>query len=95
MFNIGDRVIATTDCDDNLNIVGIVGTIRCMGSSSTHLGVEFDNDVGGHDGFGTAICNGKSGHCWYVNENELDFVNYLKGEDLLKILEGNRYGCWR
>ena len=89
MFNIGDRVIATTDCDDNLNIVGIEGTIRCMGSSSPNLGVEFDIDVGGHDlGIGTV----KYGHGWFCHASILQPIlskRKLIAQDLLKILENN------
>ena len=90
MFNIGDRVQVSIAVG-NYCLRNQYGTIivRNRMESYNYL-VEFDNDVGGHDGFGTTICNGKSGHCWYVNENELDFVNYLKGEDLLKILEGKQ-----
>lgn len=90
MFNIGDRVQVST----------AVGKYCLWNQYGTIIGrnrmepydylVEFDNDVGGHDGFGIGICNGKDGHCWYVNENELDLINYLKGEDLLKILEGKQ-----
>lgn len=89
MFNIGDRVIATTDCDDNLNIVGIEGTIRCMGSSSTSLGVEFDINVGGHD-LGIGIV--KYGHGWFCPKSILQPIlskRKLIAQDLLKILENN------
>lgn len=88
MFNIGDRVQVSIAVG-RYYLRNQYGTIidRHRIEPYDYL-VEFDNDVGGHDGFGIAICNGKAGHCWYVNENDLDFVNYLKGEDLLKILEG-------
>lgn len=89
MFNIGDRVIATTDFDNNPNIVGIEGTIRCYGTSSGRCGVEFDIDVGGHD-----LCIGtvKYGHGWYCPESILQPIlskRNLIAQDLLKILENN------
>ena len=87
MFNIGDRVIATTEFDNNPNIVGIEGTIRCYDSS--RYGVEFDIDVGGHD-----LCTGtvKYGHGWYCPESILQPIlskRKLIAQDLLKILENN------
>lgn len=90
MFNIGDRVQVSTVVGNYClrNQYGIIIS-RHRVTPDEYL-VEFDNDVGGHDGFEFATCRGKAGHCWYVNKNELDFVNYLKGEDLLKILEGKQ-----
>lgn len=90
MFNIGDRVIATADFDNNPNIVGIEGTIRCYGTSSSgRCGVEFDIDVGGHD---LSISTVKFGHGWYCPESILQPIpskRKLIAQDLLKILENN------
>ena len=90
MFEIGDRVQVSTTVG-NYCLRNQYGTIIGRnGMEPYDYLVEFDNDVGGHDGYERATCNGKDGHCWYVYENELDLINYLKGEDLLKILEGKQ-----
>lgn len=90
MFNIGDRVRVSAAVG-NYCLRDQYGTIigrHSMGPDE-YL-VEFDNDVGGHDGFEFATCRGKAGRCWYVYETMLGSINYLKGEDLLKILEGKQ-----
>ena len=89
MFNIGDRVIAIADFDDNPNIVGIEGTIRCNGCGRGTWGVEFDIDVRGHDlGIGTV----KYKHGWFCHESILQPIlskRNLIAQDLLEILESN------
>ena len=87
MFNIGDRVRVSTAVG-NYCLRDQYGTIigRHSMEPDEYL-VEFDNDVGGHDGFEFATCRGKAGRCWYVYETRLGSINHLKSEDLLKILE--------
>ena len=70
-LKIGDRVriVSVTPIDeaDGVKIVdGMTGTVKEV--DETEVGVEFDDDVNGHDGF----WEGKDGHCWYVEPKYLE-----------------------
>ena len=87
MFEIGDRVQVPT-CVGNYCLRDQYGTI--IGnheSSSDEYLIEFDNDIGGHDGYEFGTRKGKDRHCWYVYADNLVLINRLQSEDLLKILE--------
>lgn len=64
-LKIGDRVrvISVTPIDeaDGVKIVdGMTGTVKEL--DETEVGVEFDDNVNGHNG----LWGGKDGYCWYV-----------------------------
>ena len=64
-LEIGDRVrvISVTPIDeaDGVKIVdGMTGTVKEV--DETEVGVEFDDNVNGHNG----LWGGKDGYCWYV-----------------------------
>lgn len=67
-FSIGDRVKSTEKCAHNG--AGEIGTVRYV---CHYIGVEWDNDVWGHDGLGEYIC--KNGHGWNVMEHEIERIN--------------------
>ncbi len=78
-FKIGDRVriVSVTPIDeaDGVKIVdGMTGTVKEV--DETEVGVEFDDDVNGHDGF----WEGKDGHCWYVEPKYLEKIGETKEE---------------
>jgi hypothetical protein len=60
-FRIGDRAIYVVNDPRRL---GKVGTI--INNSGTHL-IEFDEEVGAHDGNGTC----RDGHGWYCSPTSL------------------------
>ena len=70
------------------DIAGTVIDISCKQANYDCL-VEFDEDVGGHDGLGWGSCAGKDGHCvWYdakdleeIQEDAPDPENYDIGYD--------------
>lgn len=77
-FNIGDRVILKKDYDG----IGLTEAKRgykgkIVGGTGTTLCVEFDKNVGGHDGNGYGV-KGKKGHCWWFTktafENSFDLI---------------------
>lgn len=64
-LKIGDRVkvIPESDLrgvDGNKIVIGKTGTVK--GFTRTRVGVEFDDNVNGHNG----LWGGKDGYCWYV-----------------------------
>lgn len=78
-MNVGDRVIVI-DSPIDAFINGETG--RVLGVFDDMALIEFDNDIGGHDGGG----GGKYGHCWYCYSEYVQLLQRRKGEDLLKIL---------
>ena len=73
MFGIGDRVrvVSVTPIDeaDGVKIVdGMAGTVKEV--DETEVGVEFDDDVSGHNG----SWGGKDGHCWWVEDKYLEKI---------------------
>lgn len=72
----GDRVVCIKIHDGKDEIVGKVGTIIYLLSNGEGVCVEYDENIGGHDGPGTG--RGKLGHCW---------VCYARGEKIFKFLQ--------
>lgn len=76
MFVVGDRVIAIRDHPDGNGriTIGSTGTVCDLSHRLGHIGVRWDDKVGGHD------CRGSCDrpHGWYVSiyDIQLDF-----GED--------------
>lgn len=81
-MNVGDRVVAINIMVESTLLDGESGTIIQIFDNDMIL-VEFDNDVGGHDGGGM----GEYGHCWYLYSENVQPLRRCRGEDLLKILE--------
>ena len=47
--------------------------------------VEFDDNMGGHDGLGKGSASGRHGHCWYVPADDLEVVNDYQIPDKISI----------
>ena len=61
-FKVGDRVryAGAPDCGGSLKR-GMEGKVITLGQS--FIGVEWDDNIGGHSG---TDVDGKNGHCWNV-----------------------------
>lgn len=67
-FKVGDRV-KLLHARWGRTKVGDLGTIIFFDAEDNTIGIEFDNECGGHD------CGcGKDGHCWWVDKTELELV---------------------
>lgn len=66
---VGDRVVSTSGvgCKE---VVGVKGTIKVVDGENSFL-AEFDEDVGGHDGWGVVT----SGRGWWCNKYETNLVD--------------------
>lgn len=71
-WNIGDRVVSTTNCPDGnpTIVVGFTGTICAING---RIGVCWDEPIeNGHD----CACDGKGhcelGHGWWMYENQIE-----------------------
>lgn len=72
-FKKGDRVICKSGAfyDEAVGKIGtVLGTNKC-GS----IGVQYDENIGGHNCGGFNIPSGKSGHCMWSNEGNLELVS--------------------
>lgn len=71
-FNIGDRVVMVDrDRSDKIRLLvnGSVGTVRKFAASSRgDVGVEWDDNIGGH----TLGGNVRDGHGWWVYAESLE-----------------------
>lgn len=76
-FKGGDRVKCVASAV--FNELYEVGTI--IDKMAYHWLVEFDNDIGGHNGLYDTVCKGKQGHCVYQVNDALVLVT-----DFQKIL---------
>lgn len=78
-FKVGDRVRATENCGLCWKTKGEIGTVRIMSSPLGNVGVEFDNDVDGHDFDGKCTC--KRGHGLWVSPEHLEPISKFKVGD--------------
>lgn len=75
-FNVGDRVVAITDCpnDGRYILRGYLGSVCDVhhDSGGYTFGVDWDDLIGGHR------CNGNcpSGHGWYVHGDEIELFDW-------------------
>ena len=89
-FKTGDRVQATKSYD----VSGRWGITMKPGDKGVVIDVDpadwqpylvqFDNNMGGHDGFGVRGVRGKDGHCWFLSEDHLapeDERGYVPNEE--------------
>lgn len=86
-FQVGDRVrFIKKDYEiSDINIVNELGVIRETGTGASSVLVEFDNNIGGHDGGG----KGKDGHCWWVM-NSSEYLELVDNKDAKEINVGDR-----
>lgn len=72
-IKVGTRVICVKAWDGNERAIFEVGTVFKIDTDSSYL-VEFDRDIGGHDGDGLH----KDGHCWcFYPEDNHEILEYL------------------
>jgi hypothetical protein len=80
-FSVGQRVQAAVNSPDgNANIlIGDTGTIVCVLTpyARYEVLVNFDKNVGGHDGLSGTPCAGmaQSGHGWYMSRTEFQVIS--------------------
>lgn len=75
-FEVGMRVRCIKDgASESTGLrAGDTGTVRALAPGTrTPIGVEWDRDVGGHDGNVRFKC--AKGHGWYVEENEIEPIS--------------------
>ncbi len=86
-FKVGDRVrFIKKDYEiSNIKIVNELGVIREAETGASSVLVEFDNNIGGHDGGG----KGKDNHCWWVM-NSSEYLELVGNKDAKEINVGDR-----
>lgn len=78
-FNVGDRVVYVGYSNESLVPKGSVGTVVLLAGG--FVGVEFDDNIGGHS-FGLkegVKC--KAGHGWYVYPDSIEPIKEYADED--------------
>ena len=82
-FKIGDRVEVIGEPIDGKNLFGEMGKVVAFGidfdalfDETDLIGVEFDNNILGHDCCG----DGKDGHCWWVGRKYLEKIEDTEEE---------------
>ena len=91
-FKVGDRVKCIKDWCGNRKIVNEVGTIVYINWDTVWVGVEFDNDVGGHGGLISYNSN-KHGHCWNMDISCIELVKEEPKKPEHKYKVGDRVKC--
>ena len=71
-FKVGDRVVGVCKAFD-WDIKDVAGTVRSIDCES--IGVEFDKNIGGHDGFSYGM-SCKDGHGVYVLPRQIKRINH-------------------
>lgn len=86
-FQVGDRVrcIKKNYEIGGINIVNELGVIREAETGASSVLVEFDNNIGGHNGGG----KGKDNHCWWVM-NSSEYLELVDNKDAKEINVGDR-----
>lgn len=86
-FQVGDRVrcIKKDYKIGGINIVNELGVIREAETGASSVLVEFDNNIGGHDGGG----KGKDNHCWWFM-NSSEYLELVDNKDAKEINVGDR-----
>ena len=85
-MKVGDRVRVTGEASGK-EFHGETGTVRAI-AGYPPIGVEFDNNINGHDGREHFKC--KNGHGWYVYEHNLieDKPAFKAGDSVKVIADG-------
>lgn len=68
-FNVGNRVRCIYEVDFNDRVMGQLGTIRYI--EGEIIGVEFDENIGGHEGIHGGM---PYGYGWDCREEDLELV---------------------
>jgi hypothetical protein len=76
-FKVGDRVRCIGIVFGYTIINNRCGKIINSKNSNTRFLVEFDENIGGHDGANSWI-KGKDGHCWWVDDKYLELAETPK-----------------
>ena len=86
-FQVGDRVrcIKKDYKIGGINIVNELGVIREAETGASSVLVEFDNNIGGHDGGG----KGKDNHCWWFM-NSSEYLELVDNKNAKEINVGDR-----
>ena len=71
-FKVGDRVVGVCKAFD-WDVKDLTGTVRSI--NSTSIGVEFDKNIGGHDGFSYGM-SCKDGHGVYVLPSQIKRIKH-------------------
>ena len=73
-FEVGDRVVAIAEHDDNTSIIGVAGTVLAVESYGTYA-VEYDERISnGHDLNGKC----KDGYGWFTDGECLELLNEIE-----------------
>lgn len=90
-FKVGDRVRAVKSCTGNTLIINKTGTIKLFAGNGD-LGVEFDENICGHDLHVWGRC--KDGHGWYCPDDILEpaYENIKVGKKYLVKCFGKENG---
>lgn len=83
-YKVGDRVMSNENSVYEEKMFNKTATIIGIQSDSKTYLLEFDEDVGGHDGLGAWI--GKDNHCWWVSENDFELIDRIH----LKFKKGDK-----
>lgn len=80
MFNVGDKVICVKDVYNNKIKVGLKGIVVDIVSS---IGVEWEEDIGGHS------CNGrcKDRYGYFVNRDNIELLTSSSGKNTLRTIK--------
>ena len=76
-FMLGERVVLIKErADNDMLYIGAVGTVCDTDDRISDIGIEWDDDIGGH------MCNGNcaNGHGWYVGRSQIEL--YGTNEDI-------------
>ena len=99
-FKVGDRVKCTKSVDGRDDIVGKYGTvIHVMPNSGFPITVEFDDNIGAHDGLGRV--SGKPKHCRWCPVDALELVTvrevkrHAKAGEWVKIVKAKGHPAER
>ena len=85
-FKVGDRVKCVNNGPFNTRraVIGKIGTVRVIANGILNHGIEFDEDIDGHD---LGHSDFKYGHCWWCGEDMLEPVE--EGSVLEPVEEGS------
>lgn len=85
-YKVGDRVMTNENSVYYERMFNKTATIICVQSYNNSYLLEFDEDVGGHDGLGAF--KGKDRRCWWVDEYDFELIDrthlkFKKGDKVI------------
>ena len=84
LYKVGDRVMTNENSVYYERMFNKTATIICVQSYNKSYLLEFDEDVGGHDGLG--VFKGKDRRCWWVDEHDFELIDRTQ----LKFKKGDK-----